>query len=133
MDFMYVLFYPTALMGALGLVFGVLLAMASVAFFVKPDIRVQLIREALPGANCGGCGYPGCDGYAEGVVADGAKTNLCSVGGSEVAARIAEIMGVQAEETVPMRAFLKCKGTPARLRAHGICPIHRRTFLKKLF
>ena len=53
MDFMYVLFYPTALMGALGLVFGVLLAMASVAFFVKPDIRVQLIREALPGANIG--------------------------------------------------------------------------------
>lgn len=114
MDFMYVLFYPTALMGALGLVFGVLLALASVAFFVKPDLRVQLIREALPGANCGGCGYPGCDGYAEGVVADGAKTNLCSVGGAEVAARIAEIMGVQAEETVPMRAFLKCKGTPAR-------------------
>ena len=58
MDFMYVLFYPTALMGALGLIFDVLLTMASVAFFVKPDIRVQLIREALPGANCGGCGYP---------------------------------------------------------------------------
>ena len=114
MDFMYVLFYPTALMGVLGLVFGVLLALASVAFFVKPDLRVQLIREALPGANCGGCGYPGCDGYAEGVVADGAKTNLCSVGGAKVAARVAEIMGVQAEETVPMRAFLKCKGTPAR-------------------
>ena len=90
MDFMNVLFYPAALMGILGLVFGVLLALASVAFHVEPDRRVQLIREVLPGANCAGCGYPGCDGYAEGVVADGAKTNLCSVGGAEVAARIAE-------------------------------------------
>ena len=114
MDFMNVLFYPAALMGILGLVFGVLLALASVAFHVEPDRRVQLIREVLPGANCAGCGYPGCDGYAEGVVADGAKTNLCSVGGAEVAARIAEIMGVKAEKSVPMHAFLKCKGTPAR-------------------
>lgn len=111
MGFMHNVIYPLALMGIMGGVFGVLLAIASVAFRVHQDERIGLIRAALPGANCGGCGYPGCDGYAAGVVNDGAKTNLCSVGGAPVAARVAEIMGVEAEAAVPMRAFLKCKGT----------------------
>ena len=66
-------------------VFGVLLAIASVAFRVQQDERIGLIRAALPGANCGGCGYPGCDGYASGVVNEGAATNRCSVGGAPVA------------------------------------------------
>ncbi|NLL36072.1 MAG: RnfABCDGE type electron transport complex subunit B [Fretibacterium sp.] len=112
MDFAHVVLYPTALMGTLGLVFGVLLAVASIAFFVKPDDRVELIREALPGANCAGCGYPGCDNYAEAVVVDGARTTLCMVGGSSVAAVIAGIMGVKAEAVESMRSFLKCAGTP---------------------
>ncbi len=112
MDYTHVLIYPVALMGGLGFVFGALLAIASIVFHVKQDERVQLIREALPGANCAGCGYPGCDGYAEAVVSDGVKTSLCTVGGSSVAARVAEIMGVQAETLTPMFAFLKCKGTP---------------------
>lgn len=120
MDFMQVLIYPSVLMGSLGLIFGVLLALASIVFFVAPDLRVQLIREALPGANCAGCGYPGCDGYAESVVADGAKTNLCSVGGAPVAERIAEIMGVKAEKSVPMHAFLKCRGTAERSPRNAI-------------
>lgn len=111
MDVLHVFVYPLALMGIMGGAFGVLLAIASVVFHVHQDERIGLIRAALPGANCGGCGYPGCDGYASGVVEDGAKTNLCSVGGAAVAAKVAEIMGVAAEASVPMRAFLKCKGT----------------------
>ncbi len=104
--------YPAIVMGLLGLVFGALLAFASIKFFVKTDERVSLIREILPGANCGGCGFPGCDGYAEGIVVEGAKTNLCAAGGSALAKGIAEIMGVESEESVPVRAFLRCYGSP---------------------
>ena len=64
-------FYPVLVMGTLGLAFGALLAFASIKFFVAVDPRVGLIREILPGANCGGCGYPGCDGYADGIVNEG--------------------------------------------------------------
>jgi Na+-translocating ferredoxin:NAD+ oxidoreductase RNF subunit RnfB len=102
--------YPTAVLGALGLVSGALLAFASIKFFVKTDERVSLIREILPGANCGGCGYPGCDGYADGIVSGGAKTNLCAAGGPALARKAAEIMGVANEASVPLRAFLKCGG-----------------------
>jgi Na+-translocating ferredoxin:NAD+ oxidoreductase RNF subunit RnfB len=104
--------YPAMVMGVLGLAFGALLAYASIKFFVETDERVSKIREILPGANCGGCGYPGCDGYADGVVTEGAKTSLCAAGGSEVSRRIAEIMGASAETSVPMRAYLKCAGSP---------------------
>lgn len=102
--------YPVLVMGALGLAFGALLAFASIKFFVAVDPRVGLIREILPGANCGGCGYPGCDGYADGIVNEGAKTNLCAAGGAALAEGIASIMGVDSEGSIPLRAFLKCKG-----------------------
>jgi len=104
--------YPVLVMGALGLAFGALLAFASIKFFVPVDPRVEQIRAILPGANCGGCGYPGCDGYAVGVVNEGAKTNLCAAGGTSLAVGIADIMGVKADASVPVRAFLKCKGSP---------------------
>ena len=114
MNFMHDLIVPLVLMGVMGAVFGALLAIASVVFRVRQDERVGKIRAVLPGANCGGCGYPGCDSYADGVVNEGAGTNLCVVGGSAVSARVAEIMGVKAEETVPMRAFVRCLGSAAR-------------------
>lgn len=124
MDFMHVFVTPLLLMGIMGGVFGVLLAIASVIFKVHQDERIGLIRAVLPGANCGGCGYPGCDGYASGVVNDGAPVNKCSVGGAKVAEKIAAIMGVDAGESVPMRAFVKCKGTctasPRQLIYDGI-------------
>ncbi|MBQ3346980.1 MAG: RnfABCDGE type electron transport complex subunit B [Synergistaceae bacterium] len=124
MDIMHVMVTPLALMGIMGGVFGVLLAIASIVFRVHQDERIGLIRAALPGANCGGCGYPGCDGYASGVVNEGAAVNKCSVGGAPVAEKIATIMGVEAGASVPMRAFLKCKGTceasPRQLTYEGI-------------
>jgi RnfABCDGE-type electron transport complex B subunit len=104
--------YPVLILGTLGLVFGALLAFASIKFFVAVDDRVSDIRALLPGANCGGCGFPGCDGYADGVVNAGAKTNLCAAGGPSLAAGIASIMGVEGEVSEPVRAFLKCKGSP---------------------
>jgi electron transport complex protein RnfB len=104
--------YPAFVMGGLGLLFGALLAFASKAFFVETDPRQAAIRELLPGANCGGCGYPGCDGYAEAIVAGDAKANLCGAGGTEMVEKISEIMGVAAEVDEPKVAFLACKGSP---------------------
>ncbi|MDO5562571.1 MAG: RnfABCDGE type electron transport complex subunit B [Synergistaceae bacterium] len=104
--------YPAAIMGGLGVIFGVLLAFASQKFAVEVDERQTKIREVLPGANCGGCGFPGCDGFAEAVVAGKAKPNGCAAGGAPVAAKIASVLGVTAEVEDPKVAFIKCKGTP---------------------
>ena len=59
-----------AILGGLGLVFGLVLAAASMIFYVESDPRLDQLNVCLPGANCGGCGFPGCDGYAQ-AVADG--------------------------------------------------------------
>lgn len=103
--------YPAVIMGALGLIFGALLAFASQKFFVPVDERQANIRALLPGANCGGCGYPGCDGFAEALVAGDAKVTGCAAGGSDMAKEIAVILGVEAADMEPKIAFLKCLGT----------------------
>ncbi len=105
--------YPMLIMGGLGVVFGALLAFASEKFHVQVDPRQSQIRALLPGANCGGCGFPGCDGYAEACVTAGAKPTRCAAAGPEVAEKIAAILGVTADATEPVVAFVKCQGTAA--------------------
>ena len=97
--------------GGLGIIFGAILGFASKIFAVDEDPRVGMVQECLPGANCGGCGYPGCGGLAAAIVAGKAPVNSCAPGGANAAAAIAEVMGVVAEETEPMVAFVKCGGT----------------------
>lgn len=97
-------------LGGLGLLFGAVLAYASKIFHVEKDPRIEEINEVLPQANCGGCGYPGCLNYAEAVVTEEAKINLCAPGGEETINRIAEILGVQAEAQNPMVAVVRCQG-----------------------
>lgn len=104
---------PIIIVGGMGIVFGILLGVASKIFEVKTDKRIPKITEALPGANCGGCGFAGCAAYADAIVNGGAKTNMCPVGGAAVAKRVSEIMGVKAEEKEPMTARVMCSG------AHG--------------
>ena len=99
-------------LGILGLIFGVLLGYASKKCEVHVDPRVTQIRQALPGVNCGGCGYVGCDAYAEAVAAGEAKVNLCVAGGNTVTAAIAAVMGVAAGETERKVAFVQCGGSP---------------------
>ena len=71
-------------------------------FAVEVDERVPLVRECLPGANCGGCGFAGCDDYAANLIANpDLPTNLCPVGGAAVAQKISEIMGVSFEAATP--------------------------------
>ena len=98
------------IMGALGLLFGVVLAVASKIFHVDKDPRVEQIEEILPGANCGACGAPGCAGFAEGVVEGKYDLNGCTVGGCDVARLIAEIMGTEAGEVVQKIAVVQCRG-----------------------
>lgn len=101
---------PAAILAALGAFFGILLAVASRVFAVKVDERVPQIRDALPGANCGGCGYSGCDALAAAIVEGRAPCGACPVGGDEAAAKIATVMGVTAEKQVRMRALVMCMG-----------------------
>jgi Na+-translocating ferredoxin:NAD+ oxidoreductase RNF subunit RnfB len=103
---------PAGILGGLGAFFGGVLAFASKKFHVETDPRVAAIRERLPGANCGGCGYPGCDGYAEAIVNECARTNLCVAGGSALAEAISGIMGVESGGVERKVAFVRCKGTP---------------------
>lgn len=100
-----------AVLSTMGFVFAVILGFASQKFAVPVDERVTKVREVLPSANCGGCGYPGCDGFAQAVVDGKAKVNGCPVGGSPVAAKIAEILGLDAGDSVKKVAHVICKGT----------------------
>ncbi len=95
---------------AVAVAFGVVLGYAARKFHVEVDPRIERIEEALPGANCGGCGYPGCAGYAEAIVKDGVSTTRCAPGGPDVAAAIAEIMGAAVEKSEPKVAVVLCRG-----------------------
>ena len=97
-------------LGGLGLLMGVVLVIASVKLAVIADPREERIRGILPGANCGACGYPGCDAYAAAVAAGETPPNKCTVGGPGVAAKIGDIMGQAVEETEPLIAVLVCRG-----------------------
>ena len=102
--------YAILILGGLGLVFGLVLAIASKVFYVETDPRLDQLNECLPGANCGGCGYAGCGGYAEAVLKGEAAIGKCASGGDECAAKMAEIMGVKAEKTVRRVAMVRCSG-----------------------
>ncbi len=100
-----------ALIGAVGLILGLFLGVASEKFKVEVDPTEQLVRDALPGNNCGACGFPGCDGCAKAMVKGEAAVNQCPVGGAPVAEKIAAILGTSAGESrEKMVAFVHCQG-----------------------
>ena len=99
-----------AILGGLGLVFGLVLAAASKVFYVETDPRLDQLNECLPGANCGGCGFAGCGAYAEAVLKGEAPVGKCASGGNEAAKAMAAIMGVEAEEVTRKVAMVRCSG-----------------------
>ena len=99
-----------AVLGGLGLVFGLVLAAASKVFYVESDPRLEKLNECLPGANCGGCGYAGCGAYAEAVLKGEAEIGKCASGGNEAAQAMAAIMGVKAEAVTRKVALVRCSG-----------------------
>ncbi len=98
------------ILGGLGLLFGLVLAVASKVFHVETDPRLDALNEALPGANCGGCGFAGCGGYAQAVLDGTAEIGKCMAGGNECAQRMAGIMGVKAEKVARRVAMVRCTG-----------------------
>lgn len=98
------------ILGGLGLVFGLVLAAASKVFYVPADPRLEQLNNCLPGANCGGCGYAGCGGYAEAVLSGEAEIGMCNSGGNECAQKMAAIMGVEAGEVTRKVALVRCSG-----------------------
>ncbi|OGR24883.1 MAG: electron transporter RnfB [Desulfobacterales bacterium RIFOXYA12_FULL_46_15] len=96
------------LMGGLGVIIGTVLAIASKAFYVYEDPTVVAVAGALPGANCGGCGYPGCNANAEAIVKGLSAVNSCVAAGAEVALEIAAIMGVAVSDREPEFAGPGC-------------------------
>ena len=80
-----------AVIGVTGLLIGLLLGIAGKIFAVEVDEKEVKIREALPGNNCGGCGYAGCDALAHAIVQGDAASNACPVGGEAVAKEIDEV------------------------------------------
>lgn len=100
----------TGIVGGIGLLIGLFLGIAAIVFKVNTDEREEEILNALPGNNCGGCGYAGCSGLAAAIVKGEAPVNSCPVGGEPVGEKIAAIMGVEAKKSVRQVAFVHCQG-----------------------
>ena len=98
-------------LGGMGILFGLLLTGTSKLFAVPANPTRDAIRDVLPGANCGGCGYPGCDGCADAMAAGKAPVNACPVGGAGVADQVAAILGVEpADASARNVARVICQG-----------------------
>jgi Na+-translocating ferredoxin:NAD+ oxidoreductase RNF subunit RnfB len=96
---------------ALAFVLGTALGVFREFFAVEQDPLIDRIREILPGANCGACGYPGCDGYAAAAASGAAPANCCTVGGAAVAEKISALTGSAAAAPIPQVAVLACRGS----------------------
>ena len=101
---------PVLSLGGMSLLFGAGLAFASQKFAIETDPKEEQIKKALPGINCGACGYPGCDGFAAAVATGQAPITGCTVGGSGVAHDIGLIMGLEAEDAQRKVAKVLCAG-----------------------
>ena len=99
------------ILGLLGIIASLGLGIASKKFAVEVDPKVEAINEALPQANCGGCGYAGCMNFAEAVVKGEAPPDGCVAGGEEVTKKVGEILGVEVSAGIRKVAVVKCSGT----------------------
>lgn len=100
-----------AVVGITGLIIGILLGIAAKAFHVKVDEKEIMVRDLLPGNNCGGCGFAGCDALAKAIAAGTAPVNGCPVASSEIHNQIGTVMGKAADTTERKVAFVRCNGS----------------------
>lgn len=112
---MHLIWIAVMILGAVGLVSALVLFVASRKFAVEEDPRIGQVSEVLPQANCGGCGYPGCSGFAGACVkaADSGSLEgmLCPVGGQPVMEKVASILGMAVTVAAPKIAVVRCNGT----------------------
>ena len=109
----------TLVVGVVGLLLGLALVTASKKFYVEVDDRVTKVRECLRGANCGACGYAGCDAVAEAIVKGEARVDACPGNSTENIAKIAAILGKETIHQDPQVAFIRCGGTCNATKAKG--------------
>jgi len=123
-----VLILAVVSLSAIGLISAVVLYFVAQKFKVFEDPRIGKVEESLPAANCGGCGFPGCHNFAEALVknADDEQTIEglnCPVGGAEVMKKVAAVLGLEAAETEPMIAVVRCSGSfknaPSKVKYNG--------------
>jgi electron transport complex protein RnfB len=96
-------------MFVMAIIMSYILGWANKTFHVDVDPKVEAVIDALPGANCGGCGFVGCSEYAVAVVLENMPVNMCPVGGENCSAAIADIMGVEVGEAVSLRPVVYCR------------------------
>lgn len=112
---MNVILIAVIVLGSIGLVAALILFLAGKKFAVHEDERIGQVQEVLPGANCGGCGFPGCGGFAGACVKAADKGSLegllCPVGGQPVMEKVADILGMKVEAAAPKVAVVRCNGT----------------------
>lgn len=105
---MSLIIIATGSMAVLAAFFAIMLSLAHSRLKVEEDPRVEEVLEALPGTNCGACGFASCHALAEAIVREGAEINSCVVGGGDVVEEISQIMGVEAEATRKRIVFVRC-------------------------
>ena len=104
--------WTVVIITVLGLLLALVLYLVAQRFKVEEDPRVEEVENALPGANCGGCGFAGCHAFAEAAVkAPDLDSHYCPVGGNDVMKKMAEILGYEVREKAPMIAVVRCNGT----------------------
>ena len=110
------------LMGAIGLFFAIFLVFANSKFAVETDPKLDRVEGALPGVNCGGCGYASCALYAEAIVEKDEDLNLCVVGGAQTTKDVARVMGVQVsgEQKEKLVAVVFCQGDNEASKFPGV-------------
>lgn len=113
---MEIIIWSVAVLAGLGLIFGAGLGIASKKLAVKTDERVEKVREFLPGANCGGCGYPGCDGFAAAIVKEGRDPSGCCVCSQENLQEIGKIMGKSVNTAERRVARVLCGGDKGKCK-----------------
>ncbi len=104
---------PTLIVGGITLFLGAVIAVVSKVFDIPRDPLQSQLLEALPGANCGSCGFSGCEGYAAHLARGGKDTAKCPVGGEETAVSLASLLGIPAKPFIPQVAHVHCNGTSA--------------------
>lgn len=109
-----VILYSILILGGLGVILAAILFLMAKKFKVVEDSRIAEVEAVLPGANCGGCGFPGCHGFADAFVKSEGKANMfCPVGGNKVMDAAAAVMGVTIEAKEPQVAVVRCAGSLA--------------------
>ena len=107
-----IIIWTIVVLAGTGLVLALVLYFIAAKFKVEEDPRIDEIEKLMPGANCGGCGYAGCRAFADAAVKDSTLDgHYCPVGGNDVMAKVAGVLGYEVVQKAPQVAVVRCNGT----------------------